>query len=202
MPYRKNARGRGRGLTKKQRVEVKKLVTAPIEKKDLGFYLQDSAVSSTHNIVDLMSVVNQGTTEDDRIGDEIKITSLYGRGSVRVGDATNVVRMTLIRWKCNSVPTASQIYEDATIGLQGAIYSPFNHKFRESFVVISDRFYHVDTYNTTRPFILKARAQPKTVFNGTLSTGSNKLYLILSSDSLVTAHPTVTFRGDINFIDA
>lgn len=200
MP-RRRYNNKGPGLNKIQRTEVKKLVLAPMERKNFPYFLQDDPVSTLHQVIDLMAVT-QGDGEQQRDGDQLKITSMFGRGRIYAGDAVNTVRLTLIRWKCNSTPTPAEVYEDTGIGAQGALFSPFNHKFRDSFVVISDRWYNIDTYNPIKLFTLSSKAQPKTVFNGALTTGTNKLFLFTSSDSSLAVHPTVTFRGNIHYTDS
>lgn len=188
-------------LSATQRKEVKKLVMAPMEKKNFPWYFQDFEISTTHTVVDLTAVA-QGDGEQSRDGDSIKITGMYGRGVLFWGDAVNMIRLTVIRWKCNSVPTAAQIYDTTAIGTNGGMFSSFNHKYRDNFVVISDKYVDIDSYHPYKQVIIKAGAQPKTTFNGAATTGGNKLFLILSSDSSAAGHPSLTMRADVHYIDA
>lgn len=207
MPYKRTAYKKGgRGLSKTQRVEVKKLVQAPMEKKRYPIYKQNQGISVTHFVDDLMSIA-QGDGEQDRDGDQIKVTSGFLRGAIYGADTTNIVRATVIRWKPSSVPTAADIYDATSIGTNGALFSPFNHAKRQDFVVLADRFWHLtnDTYghgDRIRQFFIKIRSQPKTVYDGTSTVyATNKLYIIWSSDSTVATYPDVVYRGDIHYTD-
>lgn len=201
MPYKKKARGRG--LTKKQRAEVKKIATGPMERKRWPVYKEAMTISSTHFVDDLMAVP-QGDTEQSRDGDAIKITQCRIKGHIIGTDASNIIRMTVIRWKPNTIPTAADIYDDTTIGANGAMFSAFKHTTRDSFVVLADKYIKVEgaTYgNIQKMFNIYIKPQPKTTFNGALTTGQNKLYIIWSSDSIVANHPYVTYRGDLLYLD-
>lgn len=201
MPAKKG----GKGLNKNQRKEVRKLVQEPLEKKRWPVYKQSMNVSSTHFFDDLVTIP-QGDTEEARDGDQINVSGGFIRGVIYGYDVDNIVRMTIIRWKPNSVPTAADIYEDATIGANGAMFSPFNHNHRNEFVVLADRFYDLETGagggDRQKQFTIKLRKQPKIVYDGAITNGTNKLYIIWSSDSTVSAHPAVTYRGTINYFDA
>lgn len=192
-----------RGLNKVQRKQVKKLVEAPLEKKKFHASYQDANVTATHVVSEICNI-GQGDTEATRDGDAIKITSAFYRGHIVAADQTNVVRLTLIRWKPNGTPSADKIYETAVIGTDGGIYSDFNHQYRSDFVVLQDKFITVQGTNgqCQRMFTLKCGHQPKTVFNGSATTGANKLFLIKSSDSLAATHPTITMRGELFYTDA
>lgn len=201
MPYTRKT-NRGRGLTKKQRSEVKKIATAPMERKRFPVYKQGLSISTSHHIDDLSSVY-QGSTEEGRTGDAIKIISGHIKGVVVAADTTNIVRYTVLRWKPNTIPTAADIYDDATIGANGAMFSPFNHINRPSFVVLADRYIDLEATNgdMQKMFNIRIKPQPKTIYEGGANTGSNKLYIIWSSDSVAITHPDVTYRGDIHFLD-
>lgn len=200
MPGRNN---RGRGLTKKQRVEVKRLVQSPMEHKYFVAAYQANPITTTHIVAELMAIP-QGDGEEQRDGNNIKITSAFYRGIIVAGDPTNVVRMTLIRWKPNSTPTAAQIYRVTNIGTNGAMFSDFNSEFRGDFVVLQDKFITVESTDgqAQKQFTLRCGNQPKTVFNDVATTGKNKLFLIIASDSLAAAFPTITMRGSVRYTDA
>lgn len=192
-----------RGLTPTQKKQVKKIAQAPMERKRWPVYHEGLPISTTHFVDDLLAVP-QGDTEQSRDGDAIKITYSKIMGQIIGNDSTNIVRMTIIRWRANSVPTAAEIYDDTTINANGALFSPFNHKFRDQFVVLKDRYFKVEgaTYgNIQKMFYVTLKSQPKTVFNGNLTTGMNKIYIIWSSDSGTANHPTITYRGDIHYLD-
>lgn len=181
-----------KSLSPTQRKEVKKLVMAPMEKKNFPWFYQDLDITDVHNISNI-TAIPQGDGEAERDGDSVKITGTYGRGAIIVGDGFNMVRLTLIRWKCNGEPTAAQIYDLTNIGTNGSMYSPFNHNYRDQFVVLQDKFINLDTYNPYKQVIIKAGPQPKTTYNAGAITGINKIYMILSSDSTVGPHPKITF---------
>lgn len=194
---------KGRGLTKVQRKQVKQLVAAPMERKSFHASYQDAALSDTHIVSELFQV-SQGDTQDTRDGSKCKITSCFIRGNVVAGDSTNIIRLTLIRWKPNSTPTAAQIYESATIGTNGAMFSSFNHEYRGDFVVLQDKFISVEATagQLQRMFTLRCGHQPATTFNDAATTGANKLFLVASADSLAVSHPTATFWSEIYYTDS
>lgn len=200
MPQRKQYRRGPRGLNQKQKKEVKKLVQAPMERKHFVTAYEGNASSSVHVITDLTGIA-QGDAYNERDGDSIKIVGGYFRGSVVGSDATNIVRITLIRWKPTTTPTANDIYQSTGIGTVGSIYSEFDRDNRKSFTVLKDIFIHVDGYNPQKPFYIRIKNQPMLKYMGSSTNGANKLYLIHSSDSIASGHPSITMRGVLSYVD-
>lgn len=193
----------GRPLSAQQKKQVRKMVYAPMEKKRWPVYKQGLLISSTH-VIDPLTEIAQGDGEQDRDGDAIKIVSGFIRMAFSAVDSTNILRCTLIRWRSATTPTAAEIYDDTTIGANGAIFSPFNHNRRSLFTVLMDKFIDIENHTSgdiQKMINVSIPPQPKTVFDASALTGINKLYFIFSSDSTAASHPSVVYRGDINYVD-
>lgn len=192
-------------LTKEQRSQVMRLVTRPMELHHWPVYSQAFAISTTHTVFDLMAIA-QGDGVRDRSGNQVTVQSLRMDGIIVGSDASNVMRLTLVRWKPSSVPTAADVYDNTVIGANGAMFSGFNIKERQDFAVLYDKWFNLEqtaTGNHNKLFSIKVGAQPKATFRDTLTTTcTNKLYLIASSDSNAVSHPDLTFRGDLRYYDA
>lgn len=193
-------RNYNRGLNKAQKKEVKKICQKPVEVKYSEIARQGISVSSSHTIFD-ESQISQGVEHNKRVGDAIKIKGIFVRGHILGADSTNVVRLTVIRYKPSGSPSSSEIFDDINIGANGAMFSPINHDYRKEFVVLHDRFYYTNTYHQQVPFTVNIKSQPMTHFNDTANSGQNKIYFIWSSDSVAATHPTVSYRGETRYTD-
>lgn len=182
--------------------KVNQIISKDVEKKYLP-YVNSNAVTTTPQIQTLSEVPQSAgnSTDVTRIGDTIRIRSLQFNYTIAIGDTTNFVRLIFFQWKPTTTPVASNILLDT---VTSPWLSPYNHDYRQSFIVIKDAFHKLDVnipvvYNRlmfTQFMLRKIQYVAATV------TGSNKLYVLLVSDSGAAAHPVASWSGKFNFTDA
>lgn len=155
--------------------------------------------------------VAQGDTDLTRDGDQLTMGKLVFflelAQSSGVGfDVHNAVRVILFQWFPQSAPAVSDILD------QGTGTAPYYHYFTDkakSFKILHDKIHRLQRDDPTaggqvkifkRRFKVRpGRKKIQYVSGGT--TGSNKIYLLLMSDSSVTPHPTAYFHSRLNFMD-
>lgn len=190
-----------RRLSPLERKQVQRIANKDREKKTHIGYAQEVAVSDTWGIYHLTGIA-QGDTHTTRDGDEIKITSFSSRGNVMCADATNIVRITIISWKPNSIPAANDIFQTADTINQGGLYSELNHANKKNIRVHYDKILHMTLQNNAVQYwACKFKELPKCVYNPGLTTGTNQLYICIASDSSAVTHPTFTYRGELDYHD-
>jgi len=124
------------------------------------------------------------------------------------GDASNVFRFIVFRWKPffgSIAPTPNLILQ--LVGSSNTFHSPYNHDNRDQFEVLLDRQFQtvLGESNNTINFLktLKlAKTKPLQWNAGSTTSVSNGLYFLLASDSGVLPNPTATFYFRVNFTDA
>lgn len=214
-PLRRQARMpmRGKGLTKKQQAQVRRLVQRNIELKYFAFNSgAGSAISSTFNISPAPFLVTQGTTDSQRIGDELtwvsmtlrfEILNSFGAGA----DAYNNFRFVIFQWHPNSTPVAADVFIAGPSGLPD-VWSTYGHDRRHEFTIIYDEAFKTvgNGQAATSPYtsltttgvqnrqISLKFAKKKCSFVGAGTTATNLFYVALVSDSAVVPHPTISYQ--------
>jgi len=214
-PLRRQARMpvRGKGLTKKQQAQVRRLVQRNIELKYFAFNSGfGSTISSTMNISPAPFLVPQGITDSTRIGDELLWQSIKMRfeivNSLGVGsDTYNNFRVCIFQWHPNSTPAATDVFIPGPTGVPDC-WSTYGHDRRHEFTIIYDEIFKTvgnaqaaTTPNTSaittgvqdRAVSLRF-AKKKCSFVGAGVTATNLFYLALVSDSSAIPHPSITYQ--------
>lgn len=205
--------GRRKALTRTQRTEVQRIVRSNIELKYFGFNSGvASAIGSTFNISPAPFLVPQGTTDSNRIGDELTWVSMKLRfeilNSFGVGsDPYNNFRICIFQWHPNSTPTASDVFIPGPTGASD-IYSTYGHDRRHEFTIVYDECFKTvgNGQAATTPYTSMSTtgvqnrdislrfAKKKASFVGAGLTATNLFYMALVSDSSVVNHPTITYQ--------
>jgi len=219
MPYARRTRRRY-GRVKRKRVirkrggfnkRVKRVVNRMVETKFTYVDSGSLSVSATGSYVALLAMPGVGTGDQERVGDKVSIRSLQTTGELVVGDATNIVRVSCIKWNVRqaSAPTAlSQIYADPADFLR----STFNEYNSEGpsplFRVVFDKRYFLATGTTAHTKLFRWNLSAKQLIavaaqNMEPGLGVNPWmwFLILTSDSVGAAHPTIHFLSKMFFKD-
>lgn len=171
--------------------------------------VEDEVDFSTSGVlVELNTVDSQGTASGQFIGQEIRQIGIRLRGKLSQADANNTVRVVVF--------TPSPAFETALAG--GAsptdlFYLPSNWSaIRESNVTKT----YMDTNMTlniasgqndkirlvNRWISLKMKKYMIVEGSGPPLTGSDKVYLLLLSDSALPSHPTFEFASTLYYKDA
>lgn len=194
----RNRRNR-RGGSKNIRRIVRQEINSIAEKK---YHASTSIGAGISTTVDLYSLsdVDVGINDNERIGDQITVTSMEFRGYLEVGDTNNIVRVILFQWFPDTVPTAVDILISSVNGL----ISPYSHDHRYEFNILFDRTYMMSNdwqhYSKFHVYIKKFRERKIQYVGGTY-VGNNKIYLAVVSDSAAVPNPTMAYIAKLNFKD-
>lgn len=212
MPYRKYANRRRRykrtrkSLSKKQRKEVKSIVKANAELKYLDYLTTATGINSGGYLVGPITAITQNISGSNRIGDQVKIDSIWAHEQLICGDATNFVRIVWFQWFQNTatiVPTLGAILQNPAV----PTFSPINETNVDGklFRVISDKCYSMTTSGANQCLSIKKRLKPprKIIeFNPTATTGFNHVYCYVVSDSIAAPNPTHQAMFRTQFTDS
>lgn len=185
---------KGVALTPAQKREVKKLVSHVPELKwaDLGL---NAITVSNAPLVNALSLIPQGQSSSQRIGDSVHIDHLSIRYRVRYGDSNQYIRVIIFQWHPSSTPTAADILAN---GVSGGIdnTSFYQQNTKQLYSIIHDAEYDIlqagDSFAHSYHADLRRGFQKTMVASNTAGTTStNKIYSLLWSDSSVVPHPDI-----------
>jgi len=210
--YNKKAYGK-KGISIAERKYVnsmitKRLKTAP-EKKwyDQGW---NSVGVSTSGYSIPMLVMSAGTSNNQRIGDEVSLQNLFYRFHFQVADSYNLIRFVILQlldddslWGPNI--TYNDIFQYATAGdptNTKELMSPLRIDDRQfSFNILLDKHIALDEFHPTyimEGYIKKFKTS-KIIYN---STGTNnQIYVCAWSDSGAIAHPSMSGYARVKYTD-
>lgn len=196
-----------RTLTNKVRQAVRQIAYSTQETKhhrvvdEIGF-------STDSTLVELNTVDSQGVASGQFVGQEIRQIGIRIRGKLAQADSNNVVRLVVFtpsaqfeseltagiaipndlfymasNWSAVREPMADKVFYDRNLVLN--IASGQNDKIRlvNHWVNLRMRKYKINEANATKQ-------------------GSDKVYMLLMSDSGVTPHPTFEFSSTLYYKDA
>lgn len=217
---------------RKPRKSTKKPVTIRTVKRLIGNKIEDKykdvqttaaglGLSQTPTLVHL-TPIGQGDGASTRDGDEINLKSISLRYHLRTDDTltngsnnlscSNVVRIMLVQWKEQSLPTAAQILED-TDAIQN-LQTHYNWENRRNYKVLYDRRHNLvpsmalGTAGSSE--IVPARANGQTLifgkklvkkltYDGSATAGEkNSIYLMMIANT-TTGAPEIFYESRILF---
>lgn len=189
------------------KAQVQKILKQNLEQKYFDISVTAQAVDYSGVINDI-SAVTQGSGDSNRVGDKIMPHYLSIKGSVVVGDATNAVRVFLIRYKENTNTGGPPTMSILLGGPATSTNSPFSQYYwdgRESFDVLKSELFVLDTTNSIQKFewfvpLDKANKAIEYVSAGT--NGRNRFYLCQISDSGAAPNPTTAYVSRLVYYDA
>jgi hypothetical protein len=173
-------------------------------KMELKYFLFSYANNvSWSGVVMSVSDVTQGDSDTTRDGDRLLPKDLSLRGTWVISDTTNVCRVILFRWLPSSTPAVSDIVTSNYVGTTAAAFSPLTHDTRQQYKILADQICILDVSHTVRllNWNLKLPPQPIQYVAGT-TTGSNKLYILVITDSGAASHPGANFALKLTYTDA
>lgn len=202
MP-RPKTKSTNRGLTKKQKQQVRNIAYKSGEQKYLGFELGSTSIDSSTGVNKFLIDIPQGDDQGYRTGDSINLDRFVAEGAITFSDTTNVVRVVVASQPASGttslLPYYTSTYKWVDAQANGI-------KVWRDFLVtggsggpVSKRF------KLNIPF--KRRGQPgmKVTYNATSGTslpdGQPHLCLFFISDSGTAGHPTVTWHGTMFYHD-
>lgn len=180
---------------------AKRIVSTNQEHKYLDIVFNNSTIDYSGSSFSLADVP-QGDTDSTRDGDALMPTSLDIRLSITNADATNLIRICIIRWHSNvSTLAVANIlqYANQTYAPQ----TPFVHDGRGEFQVLHDGLHSTNTVNKPQIILRKKLRLAKKAVHYTAGTtaGREKIFLIALSDSAAASHPYIAGYIRFNYTD-
>lgn len=187
---------------------VKRLISKRQEHKYQLGTLDATAMPATGTVSKLETIA-QGSTDSDRVGDEMHITRISIRGSVIVNNTAvyNRARFICFQWKPDDTslsPTVSMILNN-TANTTQLVEGITNHDRSQQFNVLFDRTFTVN-YNGRAIQEFRKVISPKLYkkdlkFTSGANTGSNQLYVLYVGDQ-VTNTPLLNLQMQVQYTDS
>lgn len=219
MPYRRRQTTRKRTYPKKKdthvrrvaRSEATKVIKKQIESKifdgkDTSVKIDYGATTSVWALTQATSTgspITQGTDDNQYIGRMIKPTYLTIRGVFARADATNIIRVCILQDKVSGVALSGANIWESVLNMS-APFSPFERTYNNTFNVLLDRTYNIDTDRSQLTFKIKVsgKLMRKIFFKDAAGTiEANGLYIALISDSSLGSHPYVNCNWRLTYKD-
>lgn len=201
-------------LNKRQKRTVKRLIHNVEELK--YFILNTSGTTGAYGIASF-SDVPQGDTDITRDGDRLQWRQIKMRctmGPPGLADTAANIRLIMLQWKPNTVPTVPEILLNGPSGGADS-ESHYNHDLRQQYHIFYDKVFKLtgsgsaatDPLTSLSKMITKVTVSMKRLnknvqFSGGSTTGTNKFYYILGSDSAVAPHPGYSISFKTFFTDS
>lgn len=173
-----------------------------------GKYIDKTAnpsMTSTWASAVLCDPVQGDADAGERIGDSLIQRRLEFNASINAADATQVVRVMIVRWLSSQTFVASYCVSDnSTVYAPLAVYS---HDQRRNFHVLYDSGPRVLAVGTNGKPNLKLTAKLnlknyKQQFSGATTTNiKGQMYILYCSDSTAAADPAIIYRIRTHYKD-
>lgn len=164
----------------------------------------NSGVSTSGAIIDL-SAVSQGDTDTTRDGDSITASTLGYRYFWQNGDDTNACRLIFFQWYPQTTPTVTDILL-TTVG--NGVQFMYHTDKADMYKILYDSTDTLSVYTASggsvlgSPNIGKIKIPKRKIqFQAGTTTGSNKIYALVLSDSGATSHPGPNLMTRLNYMD-
>lgn len=195
--YRRKYNSKNQSLAKKAYKLAKKAYKAP-ELKYVNIAGALTAPTTT-GTMQLLSNISQGTTNNTRLGDTVKPTSVRIRMKMNLNASatSSQVRIIVFRWVSESPATSSvaDILDTSTV----TSFKADDTRYQSQFLM--DRVY---TLNTDRPeifFTKKIKLYKHISFPGATNTPNrNSIYMAILSDEAVNT-PTLAYDTRLFYTD-
>jgi len=191
--------------------EVNRIAMREKEQKFDDGQIAPFSVILTGTMGSLTSIA-QGTTINQRVGDQIRLRGAYLNLTVTAANAdiTNQVRLLFFQWHPNLAtgsPVIANILQTPTTN--GVLSHP-NVQFQDQFTILFDRLFNLSGVTTAptansqhvirEQFILPRR--PVVNFMaGSSTNASNTIWYLALSDSSIAPNPSLTFDLRMMFVD-
>lgn len=207
MPPRKYSRKFKKTGGSKFKTTVKKLALQAIKQnaewKHHLTHVNNVGVTTSGTIYDLSGIA-QGDTDQTRDGDMVQASTISLLYHMYNGDDNNCMRVIVFQYHTDTTPTVTNIV-DNSVG-NGCL---FHYKIDNAsqFKIMYDSFHELNSPNTgetvfSRVIRRKLRIPRRKIqFTAGTTTGTNKVYALLLSDSSVVPNPGVTIVSKLNYMD-
>lgn len=196
---------RPKKLNKREKTQVKRMITANQEIKYYDLSLIGIPVDH-YGVLHDLTPVNQGSTDTDRIGDQLTLRSVAIRGYAQGSSVStyNVMRMVLFQWKPNSTPAVGDIMN--VLANTNAPNSFSKWDLKEQYNVLKDwRILLRGTDYQAQLFYHKIsgkKLRKKLQFVAGGNSSNNRVYLLVVTDDGASPYPGITYQSRITYTDA
>lgn len=204
---------KGKGLTKKQRMQVQKLLNTNL-KPELNHYDSNGTFTTlpwnTPRIVDL-TAFGQGSQDTNRIGDVATLRSVLLRVTIKLNSEISsifdpAVRVMLIQWKTDTVdatPTLTDILQAHAAATD--IIRPYKIDINKQYKILYDKTFlpSRDQQKIIADVFVNKGFNPMLQFNNVAISGYNHIFMIILSDDEATGAEVLTsYTARVRYLDA
>jgi hypothetical protein len=199
----------GASLTSKEKKQVKEAVLSimgnNVEHKWNTQY-SSGVITTAWNFVDLTAGITQGDAVNQRSGNVVHMKKFRLHFDMVCGDATNLIRLVIFKWKPNSLsdtPTVGELIQDTTSGYTAMLSPTFVTRPNRA-VIVFDKTWNLDTSgsNVHRLELINLELNYNVGFNTGANTGVDHLHIGYACDSGIVPNPVVSFGALINYTDS
>ncbi len=160
--------------------------------------------ASTSGFIRDLSAVPQGDTDITRDGDALMASSVDIRYTIFSADNYNVWRVIVFQWHPITTPVVADILNNVASSNVNAFYETDHaHMFKIMYDKTWTLNENVSGTSVALSGRFKVRVPRKQVkYLNTSTTGTNKVYYLLISDSGAASHPGWNFSSKLNYTDA
>lgn len=215
MPARKKRYGRKKRYTRRFKrggLATKSFVRKQIHKDDETKYFETSTVAQAidfNGVTTDLTNIPQGQTDGTRIGDKIRLRGIRLQFILNIADTTQNVRIMIVQYKGNTQIAATSISQVLVPTTLGTVNAPIANRvwdMTNQFSILYDKLYTLTNVSTPIIHVRKKvgikYAKREINFYQALTTGSNKIYLMMVSDSGAAPHPTIQYQMRVMYDDA
>lgn len=203
---------RSRGLNRRQKTSVKRLIGNTQEKKHYLVTNASGISQSTVATITKLSAIPQSTTtspDTERDGDRVTLKSMRFTATISNADTYNRFRVIFFRWNPDdsTAPTVGDILQN-TAGNLLDVLLPTHLDKSSNFHIMSDRTYTTSTDAANSAIGIKKtfygkRLGSKTIqYDAGATTGFRNIYMLTVSDSGAAGHPYIYYTSLLKFTDS
>lgn len=156
-----------------------------------------------------LTVIPQGTTDSNRIGDKISLRGIRLRYHLLCGDTYNICRIVVFQYYGNNTlhaPAVNELFQSIYMGTVYAPMSPFTFDYKNQFGILYDKTHNLNlndrqTVGVNKKIKIKY-AKHGITFTAATTAGSNQIYIVALSDSGAATHPSIIFHSRLFYDDA
>lgn len=198
-PY---TRRRGKALNRKQKSQVKKILSANEETRAFDTY-ERIQVSSTGSITDLSTIV-QGDAVNQREANLVNPVSIRLFFYSEIADSTNICRYIVFRWHEDDTfdaPVPGDVLNLGALASDLQWINMTNYGQRKNFTILYDSVHRLDSSFQHHFEAKKLKLKKKIAFDTGVNTGKDHIYLLRISDSTAVTHPSMTVYARLYYKD-
>lgn len=202
MVRRTRRRRTGRGLSKKQKTQVGRLVKGNIETKVMH-HTFSTAITATighFNIMDQF-LSAQGVSSNEFIGKEVRLQNFHIHGSMIQADSSNIIRLIVFRARGDYVPLAgnTDLFHSPTNPLFSALNNSYVHEVKWDRVFVLNGSTQNDAVKIVKRYV---NYKNKRLLLKSVADSSQLWYFSYVSDSGILPSPNIRVNMTLRIKDA